>query len=124
MPSSRTSGALATDQTGLKGPWDFDLKYSQRNGQIREHVEIVSLFDAIDRLGLKLDPGNVPMPVVAVDSVNRLPTPDPPEAAKAFPPPPTEFEVATVKMSDPDFKGIDFQLQPWYATGIPPTTPK
>jgi uncharacterized protein (TIGR03435 family) len=114
MPGSwnYTSGALATDQTELKGAWDFDLRYSQRNGQIREHVEILSLFDAIDRLGLKLDPGMAPMPVVVVDSVNRLPTPDSPEATKAFPSPPTEFEVATVKMSDPDQKGINFQLQP------------
>jgi uncharacterized protein (TIGR03435 family) len=114
MPGSfnYTNGALVVDQTGLKGPWDFDLKYSQRNGQIREHVEIVSLFDAIDKVGLKLDPAMVPMPVVVVDSVNRVPTPDPAEVAKVFPPPPTEFEVATVKMSDPDQRGINFQLQP------------
>ena len=103
---------LVADQTGLEGAWDFNLKYSRRNGRIAvAGVEITTLFDALERIGLKLDSGAVPMPVVVVDSVNRTPTPDSPEATAAFPPPPTEFEVADVKPSDPDYHGMDFQIQ-------------
>jgi uncharacterized protein (TIGR03435 family) len=103
---------LVTDQTGLEGAWDFDLKYSRRNGRITTAgVEITTLFDAIDKIGLKLDPAAVPMPVIVVDSVNRTPTPNSPEATAAFPPPPTEFEVAEVKPTDPDFHEMDFQFQ-------------
>jgi uncharacterized protein (TIGR03435 family) len=51
------------------------------------------------------------MPVVVIDSVNRTPVPNSPDADKAFPPLPTEFEVADVKPSDPEYHGYDFQLQ-------------
>jgi len=104
---------LVADQTGLEGAWDFNFKYSRRNGRITTAgVEITTLFEGLEKIGLKLDPGAVPMPVVIVDTVNRTPTPNSPEADKAFPAPPTEFEVAEVKLSDPDFKGIDFDIQP------------
>lgn len=103
---------LVVDQTGLKGAWDFELKYSARWNTAVSGAEIVSLFDAIDRIGLKLDASTVPMPVVVVDSVNRTPTPNSPDADKAFPPLPVEFEVADVKPTDPDYRGSgDFQLE-------------
>jgi uncharacterized protein (TIGR03435 family) len=59
------------------------------------------LFDAIDKqLGLKLEPQKAPMQVLVVDSVNQKPTPNAPDvASKIPPPPPTEFEVATIKPS-------------------------
>ncbi len=105
--------SMVADQTGLEGAWDFELKYSRRNGRITAGgVEITSLFDAIDKIGLKLDPGAVPMPVIVVDKVNQTPAPNPPEAEKAFPPAPTEFEVAELKRTDPDFHGMDFDIQP------------
>ncbi len=104
---------LVADQTGLEGAWDFNLKYSRRNGRITTAgVEITTLFDALEKIGLKLDPAGVPMPVIVVESVNRVPTANSPETENAFPPTPTEFEVADVKMSNPDFKGMDFQFQP------------
>jgi uncharacterized protein (TIGR03435 family) len=54
----------------------------------------------------------VPMPVVVVDRVNRTPTPNSAEAEKAFPPLPTQFELAAVKPANPDYHGADgFQLQ-------------
>jgi uncharacterized protein (TIGR03435 family) len=102
---------LVVDQTGLEGAWDFDLKYSQRWNTTVAGSGIVSLFDAIDRLGLRLDPSMVPTPVVVVDSVNRTPAPNSPDSDKAFPPPPTEFEVADVKPTNPDYHGDDFQLE-------------
>jgi uncharacterized protein (TIGR03435 family) len=68
------------DQTGLKGAWDFDFKFSPKlTGLIARASgsdnESISLFDAIDKqLGLKLDAVKLPMPVIVVESVNRKPT--------------------------------------------------
>jgi uncharacterized protein (TIGR03435 family) len=102
---------LVLDQTGLAGAWDFDLKYSARWKVNVAGAETISLFDAIEKLGLTLDASAVPTTVLVVDSVNRTPVPNSPDADKAFPPLPTEFEVADVKPSDPDYHGYDFQLQ-------------
>jgi uncharacterized protein (TIGR03435 family) len=102
---------LVVDRTGLEGAWDFDLKYSARWKTNVAGAETVSLFDAIAKLGLALDPSPVPMAVVVVDSVNRTPVPNSPDIDKVLPPSPTEFEVADVKPADPDYQGYDFQLQ-------------
>jgi uncharacterized protein (TIGR03435 family) len=105
------NGNIVVDQTGLQGSWDFRLTYSGR--MIHADAGIVTIFEAVDKqLGLKLEPSQVPMPVVVVDSVNRTPTPDSVEAAKAYPPPPTEFEAAVVKLSDPDTRGVSIRLEP------------
>ena len=114
-------GALAgpnpvTDETGLKGSWNFDVRYSLQffmpgadpGGQI-------SISEALEKqLGLKLEQKPVPTPVVVVDSVNRTPTANPPGVAEAFPTvsPPTEFEVADVKLTNPDQRFSRFQVQP------------
>jgi uncharacterized protein (TIGR03435 family) len=102
---------LVVDQTGLEGAWDFDFKYSRRWTATAPGSQIVSLFDALEKFGLKLDPSMVSMPVVVVDSVNRTPTANSPAVDKAFPPLPTEFEVADVKPSPPDYHGDDFQME-------------
>ena len=87
---------LVVDQTHLSGAWDFDLKYTARWSMSTGGTKVVSLFDAIEKLGLKLDASMAPKPVVVVDSVNRTPTPDSAEAEKAFPPSPTQFQVELV----------------------------
>jgi uncharacterized protein (TIGR03435 family) len=102
------------DQTGLTGAWDFSFKFNFRARVGMPGTEIVTLFDALDKqLGLKLDPGKVPLPVIVVDKANEIPTANSPEVAKAFPPVPLEFEVADVKPSDPDGPpGARLQIQP------------
>ena len=103
---------LVVDQTELSGAWDFDLKYSARWKTTEAGTKIVSLFDAIDKLGLKLDASMVPTRVVVVDRVNRTPTPNSADAEKAFPPLPTEFDVAAVKPANPNDHGSEgFQIQ-------------
>ncbi len=78
------------DSTGLKGTWDFDLKFTMHELLPVAGADGISLFDAVDKqLGLKLEPGKVPMPVIVVDSVRQKPTANPPEVSTAMPPPAT-----------------------------------
>ena len=104
------------DETGLKGNWNFDLTWSmQIIGPMMQSGDRISVFDALEKqIGLKLEQKAVPTPVLVVDSVNRIPTENPPGVAEALPPipVPTEFEVADVKPSDPDSRMGRFQMQP------------
>jgi uncharacterized protein (TIGR03435 family) len=116
---------LVADRTGLAGAWDFDLKYSARWKTTVAGAKIVSLFDALDRLGLKLDASMVPTPVVVVDRVNRTPTPNSADAEKALPPMPTAFEVAEVKPTNPEYRGPEgFQLRGGGLVDIRAVTPR
>jgi uncharacterized protein (TIGR03435 family) len=94
------------DSTGLKGAYDFDLKWTARGLLERAGSEGISLFDAVDKeLGLKLTLETAPRPVFIVDSVKETPTANSPDLAKVMPPlPPAQFEVATIKPSAPDEK--------------------
>jgi len=109
------NNTTVVDQTGLEGAWDFSFKYSLRGMRAAGASDITTVFDAVDKqLGLKLEPGKAPMPVVVVDRVDRTPTPNAPDIAERLhaAPAPTEFEVADVKPTDADFKGMRFQIQP------------
>jgi uncharacterized protein (TIGR03435 family) len=101
VPVPRQSSAVnrpVVDQTGLKGEWNFDFKFSLGGAP----GDTVPISDALDKqLGLKLDSVTLPMPVVEVQSVNQKPTPNAPEEMKSFPPLPTEFDVAEIKPSAP-----------------------
>ncbi len=92
------------DSTGLKGSWDFDLKWTGRAQLGQAGGDGISIFDAVDKqLGLKLEAQKVPSPVLIVDSVNQKPTDNPPGVTQSLPPaPPAEFEVAVVKPSMAD----------------------
>ncbi len=102
------------DSTELKGAWDFSIKWTSRGALVAAGADGISLFDAVDKqLGLKMEMQTVPTPVIIVDSVNQKPTPNPPGLTTSLPPaPPAEFDVAEVKPTDPDFKGITFDLKP------------
>jgi uncharacterized protein (TIGR03435 family) len=107
------------DSTGLKGTWDFDLKWSNRVQLATAGAEGISIYDAIDKqLGLKLGKQLSPIPVVIVDSLNETPTPNSPDLGKILPPlPPPEFDVATIKPSKPgeramlQFNGVELNAQ-------------
>jgi len=94
---------LVVDQTGLKGSWDFDLKWTPRPQLANAGTSGITIFDAVDKqLGLKLEAKNVPLPVIVVDSVNQKPTDNPPGVTTSLPPPPpAEFEVASIRPSAP-----------------------
>ena len=90
------------DQTGLKGRYDFTLRWTGR-GALASTPDSVSLFDAVNKqLGLKLEASKQPLPAMVVDSVEKTPTPNPPGAVESLRIEATEFEVADVKPSRPD----------------------
>ena len=92
------------NSTGLKGSWDFDIHWTSRGNLQKAGDDGISIFDAVDKqLGLKLEAKTAPLPVLVVDSVNRIPSPNAPGIDKALPPPPPpEFDVAVITPSNPD----------------------
>jgi uncharacterized protein (TIGR03435 family) len=102
------------DSTGLKGAWDFELKFHPRGIIALAGTDGIDLFDAIDRqLGLKLEPGKVPMPVLVVDRVNQTPSANPAGVSTALPPAAApEFEVASLRLSPSGANMGVMQVQP------------
>jgi uncharacterized protein (TIGR03435 family) len=96
--------APVQDQTGLKGYWDFDIRMTPFPFVARAGADAVTVFAMVEQqLGLKLEQGNAPTQVFVVDSVNAEPTPNPSGVSAAIPsPPPMEFDVAEIKLSQPD----------------------
>ncbi len=92
------------DQTGLQGYWDFDVRFTPFAVLSRAGADGITVFAMIEQqLGLKLDQGRVPTPVFVVETVNAEPTPNPSGVSAAIPlPPPMEFDVAEIKLSQPD----------------------
>ena len=91
------------DATKLDGEYDFDLEWTARGLLAAKGAEGISVFDAVDKqLGLKLELQNVPMPALAVVSVDRKPTPTAPEVAKALAIAPARFEAASIKPAAAD----------------------
>jgi uncharacterized protein (TIGR03435 family) len=95
---------LVVDQTELKGAYDFTFRYTPKVPVgMSTTGEQIPLFDALEKqLGVRLEPTTAQMPTIVVDNVNRQATENSAEAMKSFPPPPTEFEVASLKPSAPD----------------------
>jgi uncharacterized protein (TIGR03435 family) len=102
------------DTTDLKGAYDFDLWWTAPELLTKAGADGLSIFDAVDReLGLNLALQMVPRPLLIVNSVRESPTPNPPGLAKSLPPPPpAEFEVATIKPSKPGPGGFVAYLSP------------
>jgi len=104
------------DQTGLKGSWNFDVKWSIAfMGPMGGSGDRITVGDAVEKqLGLKLEQPQIPTPVILVDSVSRKPSDNPPGVAEALPPTkaPTEFEVADVKPTGPDGRMGPIQMRP------------
>lgn len=92
------------DATGLKGNYDFSVEWSPPFLRRRSADDSsgISIFDAVQRLGLKLERRTAPAPVLIVDSVSETPTPNAPDIANLIPPlPPAAFDVAVIKPAAP-----------------------
>ena len=92
------------DKTGLEGTWDLTISWTARNQLGTAGSEGVSVFEALERIGLKLEPDTLPAPVIVVDRVNRTPTPNAPNIAGIVgeKDPPTEFDVADIRPTKPE----------------------
>lgn len=101
------------DSTKLDGPWDFDLEWTGRGQLAAKGSAGISIFDAVKKqLGLELALENVPLPSLAIVSVNRKPTDNAPGVAAQLAEAPARFEAASVKPADPDkppFRGLLYQ---------------
>jgi uncharacterized protein (TIGR03435 family) len=103
------------DSTGLKGTYDFDLKWTGRGQLAAAGPDGISVFDALEKqLGLKLDLQQSALPVVVVESVDQKPTENSADIGNVLPgvAVPTEFEVADIKLTSPDDKNQRFQILP------------
>jgi uncharacterized protein (TIGR03435 family) len=107
------------DDTGLKGAWNFDVRWSIGFIALTNQGEQIPVAEAIEKqLGLKLEQRTIPKQVLVIDGVSRKATPNPANLAELLPTPPapTEFEVADVKMAPPTGPSqppmISMQMQP------------
>jgi uncharacterized protein (TIGR03435 family) len=90
------------DKTGLEGKWDFNFKYTLPVRISSAPGDAITLQNALEKqVGLKLEEVTTSRPVIVVEKVNRVPSPNEPDVAKKIPDLPTEFEVATIKPSAP-----------------------
>ena len=85
------------DRTGDKGKYDFTLQWTGR-GQLGG-PDSVSLYDLLEKLGIKADKSTQPMPAIVIESASETPAPNPPDTALLMPPMPAEFEVADIKVN-------------------------
>jgi len=90
------------DKTDLKGAWDFTLTIpmaaSSSPGVLAAAIE--------DQLGLKFENTQVPFPVVVIEKVNRVPTPNSPGDVASLAVKTPEFEVAEIKPFDMSNTGV------------------
>jgi uncharacterized protein (TIGR03435 family) len=90
-------GATVVDSTGLKGNWSFEMRMAWS-----PDLKAVTVIEAVkNQLGMKLESAKVAQKVIVVDSVERTPTPNPPEVARKLPPSDAQFEVAVINPAPP-----------------------
>jgi uncharacterized protein (TIGR03435 family) len=66
------SGRPVVDKTGLSGRFAFTLSFTQQLGNSDIDNTLPDLFTALrEQLGLKLEPGTTPMPVINVQQIRR-----------------------------------------------------
>jgi uncharacterized protein (TIGR03435 family) len=89
------------DTTGMTGAWDFDFRFTWQPGA----PDAITIFEAVSRLGLKLEAGTASRPALAIVSMADAPTPNAAGIEGLLPPPPLpSFEVAVIRPSKSDFK--------------------
>jgi uncharacterized protein (TIGR03435 family) len=91
------------DATELKGAWDFELEFTPIGLMGEKGRDGITIFDAVNKqLGLKLERQDVPVLSLVIKSVNRNPTANSPEVAIALALAAPRFEVASIKLMDPN----------------------
>src|SRR5579863_8085813 len=109
-----TANGPIVDRTGIEGVWDVSLQFTLPVRNPPAGAATVSLANALDKLGFKLETTKVPTPVIHVDSANDKPTDNIPGVEANFPPEVSgEFDVADIRPSDPATgNGSSLGMQP------------
>ena len=106
-------GQQVVDETGLSGFFEFQYKYTPRPLLAQAGSDGVTLQAAFEKLGLVLEPKEIRVLSIVVDSATLEFTPNPPDIAKRLPPAPApQFEVAVLKLSPPEATQPRAQLRP------------
>ena len=96
------------ESTGIEGRWDFEFDFVRSPDRPVE----ASLAEPLEKLGLKLEAGLIPQPVLSVVRVNQQPAPNAADIAQTLPAlPPPQFEVASIKYpcNDDHSRALQFE---------------
>jgi uncharacterized protein (TIGR03435 family) len=91
------------DKTGMEGGYDFRLEWMARTDVLPgAETGGLTLYASLEKqLGITVENTTAPMPVFAIEHVDRTPTPNAPGTASKVTPQPTEFEVVDIRPSSP-----------------------
>jgi uncharacterized protein (TIGR03435 family) len=107
------NGQQLIDETGLSGFWDFQIKFTPRQLLGQAGSDGITLQAALEKIGLIMEPKDIKVPAIVVDTATAQFTPNPADVNKRLPPlPPPQFEVAVLKPSPPDATQPRAQLRP------------
>jgi uncharacterized protein (TIGR03435 family) len=73
---ARAAGRPVVDKTGLEGRFGWTVSYTPFSaGGDAANPDAPDLFTAVEQqLGLKLEPKREPLPILVIDSAERIPT--------------------------------------------------
>ena len=107
------NGQQLIDETGLSGSWDFQIKFTPRPLLGQAGSDGITLQAALEKVGLFMEPRDIKVPAIVVETATAEFTPNPADLAKRLPPAPTpQFEVAVLKPTAPEATQIRAQLRP------------
>ena len=113
------NGQRLLDETGLTGVWEFQVKFTPRPMLSQAGADGVTLQAALEKIGLIMEPKEIKVPAIVVETVTAAYTPNPADFEKRVPPPPApQFEVAVLKLSPPGAQNPRAQLQPSGAVNV------
>lgn len=113
------NGQRLVDETGLPGSWEFQIKFTPGQLLGQAGSDGITLQAALEKVGLTMEPKEITVPAIVVETVTARFTPNPADVDKRLPPPPPpQFEVAVLKLSPPGAQNPRAQLQPSGAVNI------
>jgi uncharacterized protein (TIGR03435 family) len=102
--SSPVGNFPVVDSTSIEGMWDVDIQYEEPPGGPSASGPVLA--GELGKLGLLLELGKVPQPVLTVERANEQPSANSPGVEAALPArPQPEFEVATVRLAGSESGG-------------------
>ena len=106
------NGQQLIDETGLSGSFEFQIKFTPRQLLGQAGSDGITLQAALEKIGLTMEPKEIKVPAIVVDTVTAEFTPNSTDVARRLPPQAPQFEVAVLKPSPPDATQPRAQLRP------------